>query len=251
MCRSELCQHSGVARVEPAAGGRVPSKLYLGARLRLDPGHPASCILSALIVMSLLPSGCQQEMANQPRYEPLEASEVFDDQRSSRLPVPGTIARGKLQLDDAFFTGKVDGELVRELPERALAGRTMAELLTRGRERYGIFCTHCHGHVGGGMGGSEVMLDAVGMVVKRGFPAPPTYHQERLRQAPLGHFFDVITNGLGRMAAHGYLIPPEDRWAIAAYIRALQLSQHAPRDLLSDADFEKLPAENAPQAQPQ
>lgn len=197
-----------------------------------------------LIAVCLL-AGCVQEMANQPRYEPLEASAAFPDGRSSRQPVPGTVARGQLRLDDAFFTGKENGQLVAELPDRALAGRTMAELLDRGQERFTIFCSHCHGQVGGGTGGSKALEGAVGMVVKRGFPSPPTYHQPRLRDAPIGYFFDVITNGFGRMAAHGHLVPPEDRWAIASYIRALQLSQYAPRDQLSAAEIEQLDTSNS------
>src|SRR5688572_8045827 len=130
------------------------------------------------LATTLLSLGCQQEMANQPRYEALEASPVFEDGRSSRPPVPGTVARGELQLEEAYFTGKLDGQLVTALPDRALAGRTMADLLVRGRERYNAFCSHCHGQVGGGVGGDPEMLNLVGMVVKRGFPAPPTYHQE-------------------------------------------------------------------------
>jgi mono/diheme cytochrome c family protein len=188
-------------------------------------------------------AGCVQEMANQPRYEPLEASTFFDDGSASREPVEGTVARGELQLDAAFFTGKNEaGQIVAELPPRALAAMPMPRLLARGQERFGIFCSHCHGLVGGGRGGSELMLEMVGMVVKRGFPAPPTYHQPRLRDAPIGHFFDVISNGLGRMPAHGYLIPPQDRWAIAAYIRALQLSQYAEVEQLAPGDLERLKA---------
>jgi hypothetical protein len=101
-------------------------------------------------------------------------------------------------------------------------------------------CSYCHGQLGGGTGGSEEMTKLVGMVVQRGFPAPPTFHQQRLRDAPVGHFFDVITNGFGRMPAHGYLVPVQDRWAIAAYIRALQLSQNASRDELAASDIEQL-----------
>jgi mono/diheme cytochrome c family protein len=179
-------------------------------------------------------------MADQPRYEPLEASAAFENGMSSREPVPGTVARGQLQLDEPFFTGKRDGQLLTELPARAMDGTDMAQLLERGQQRFGIFCSHCHGHVGGGIGGSDEMRQLVGMVVMRGFPEPPTYHQDRLRDAPIGHFFDVITNGFGRMPAHGYMIPPRDRWAIAGYIRALQLSQHAPREQLTPADLDQL-----------
>jgi mono/diheme cytochrome c family protein len=179
-------------------------------------------------------------MADQPRYEALEASAAFEDGRSSRQPVPGTIARGQLQLDEAFFTGREQGQLLTEIPRRALNGTNTTQLLTRGQIRFVAFCSHCHGQVGGGVGGDEEMLKLVGMVVQRGFPSPPTYHQDRLRDAPIGHFFDVISNGFGRMPAHGYMIPAQDRWAIAAYIRALQLSQHAPRDQLAEADIVQL-----------
>jgi len=197
--------------------------------------------LASILLLSVF-AGCNQEMANQPRVDALEESAAFQEGLWNRQPVPGTVARGVLRLDDAFFTGKVDGQLVAELPERALANRTIDQLLARGQSRFNAFCSHCHGQVGGGSGGNEVMREAVGMVVKRGFPMPPTYHQERLRRAPIGHFFDVITNGIGRMAAHGYLVPPEDRWAIAAYIRTLQFSQFAPQDALPAADVSKLAA---------
>jgi mono/diheme cytochrome c family protein len=201
------------------------------------------CRSKALLLSVLFLTGCIQEMSDQPRYDPLEANAAYREMIMSRVPVPGTIARGQLPLDEAFSTGKRNGELVSELPEAALGSRSMNELLERGEERYAIFCSHCHGQVGGGTGGDPQYAQLVGMVVKRGFPAPPTYHQERLRQAPLGHFFDVITNGTGRMPPHGYLIPPEDRWAIAAYIRALQLSQFALKNALDDNDVKRLDAE--------
>jgi len=194
----------------------------------------AMAILIALIV------GCTQEMANQPRYNSLAPSTAFSNGASARHPVIGTIARGQLQLDDTFFIGKVQNQFVTELPDRALKGTTMTDLLTRGQQRFDAFCSHCHGQVGGGVGGDELMQDLVGMVVKRGFPSPPTFHQERLRELPIGYFFDVITNGFGRMPAHNYMIPPEDRWAIVAYIRALQLSQHAEVDQLPATDVQKL-----------
>jgi mono/diheme cytochrome c family protein len=179
-------------------------------------------------------------MSDQPRFDPLEANPAYGELLMSRVPVPGTIARGELRLDEAFSTGKENGQLVAELPEAALAGRSVNALLARGQERYAIFCSHCHGQAGGGIGGDPQYARLVGMVVQRGFPTPPTYHQERLRQAAIGHFFDVITNGTGRMPPHGYLIPPEDRWAIAAYIRALQLSQFAKRDALTENDIQQL-----------
>ncbi|HEY3392749.1 MAG TPA: c-type cytochrome, partial [Lacipirellulaceae bacterium] len=147
----------------------------------------------------VLLTGCIQEMSDQPRYDPLEANAAYREMLMSRAPVPGTIARGQLPLDEAFSIGKENSQLVVELPATALAGRSMNELLARGQERYTIFCSHCHGQIGGGIGGDPQYARLVGMVVQRGFPAPPTYHQERLRQAPIGHFFDVITNGTGRM----------------------------------------------------
>lgn len=202
-------------------------------------------LLYCSAVLPLFSAGCVQEMADQPRYDPLEARIEVGDDATPLDPVTGTIARGQLQFDDAYFTGKRDGELVTEIPAQVMAGKTTAELLDRGRERFGAFCSQCHGQVGGGIGGSEVMLQMVGMVVKRGFPTPPTYHQDRLRAAPIGHFFDVISNGFGRMPAHGYMIPTEDRWAIAAYIRALQLSQLAELNQLTPADRQKLDAQDA------
>lgn len=189
--------------------------------------------------------GCVQEMANQPRLEPLEASSVFKDGRSSRHQVEGTIARGQLQLDEEYFTGRRGEQFVAELPKRVLEEHGMAELLDRGHDRFGIYCSHCHGLVGGGSGGTPEMEQAVGMVVKRGFPMPQTYHQDRLRQVPLGYFVDVINNGFGRMPAHGYMVSPADRWAIAAYIRALQLSQYATSEQLAPNDLQKLNAEPA------
>jgi mono/diheme cytochrome c family protein len=202
------------------------------------------CRYKVSFLSVVLLTGCIQEMSDQPRFDPLEGNAAYRELVMSRAPVPGTVARGQLQLDEVFSTGKENGQLVTQLPEAALAGRTIDELLARGKERYAIFCSHCHGHVGGGIGGEQQYARLVGMVVQRGFPAPPTYHQERLRQAPLGHFFDVITNGTGRMPPHGYLIPVEDRWAIATYIRALQLSQFAPRDALDKNDLKQLTADS-------
>ncbi len=215
MCR--LRSHQSVCTEKPA-----------GAR-----GGP---LLPALLAAALF-AGCQQEMANQPRFESFEPSALFANGMSARLPVEGTIARGELQLDQAFFQGKTGGEFVADLPTRSIEGSSLGALLDRGQVRYNAFCSHCHGQVGGGSGGDPQMQELVGMVVKRGFPMPPTFHQPRLRDAPIGYFFDVITNGFGRMPAHGYLIPPEDRWAIVAYVRALQLSQHAETNRLSPEEL--------------
>lgn len=161
----------------------------------------------------VLLTGCQQEMANQPRYKPLAASPFFEDGRSARDLVPGTVARGQLHLEEALYTGKDQGDAVTNLPLPLTH-----ELMARGRERYNIYCTPCHDHVGMGHG----------MIVQRGYPRPPSFHISRLRQAPIGHFFVVMTHGYGAMPEYAPQVPPQDRWAIAAYIRALQLSQYAP-----------------------
>jgi hypothetical protein len=166
----------------------------------------------ALILFFLFLLGCRQDMHDQPRYEPLEGSTFFSDGRSARPLVEGTVARGQLRLDEHFHFGKVNGKLVDTFPFPITK-----EILERGRERYDIFCSPCHDRVGNGQG----------MIVQRGFRPPPSYHIDRLREAPVGHFYDVITNGFGAMYSYADRLPPRDRWAIVAYIRALQLSQHA------------------------
>ena len=147
----------------------------------------------------------------QPKYAPEGPSAFFPDGRSERQPVAGTVARGELRTDELLYTGKVNGAVADLFPFPIAAAD-----LSRGRERYNIYCSPCHDYTGGGNG----------MIVQRGFPAPPSFHIARLRQAPAGHFFDVITNGFGPMYSYASRVPPEDRWRIAAYIRALQLSQH-------------------------
>jgi mono/diheme cytochrome c family protein len=154
-------------------------------------------------------------MHDQPKYEPLEATTFFDDGMSARPPVPGTVARGSLGGDELFLTGKVGGQ-----PAPVFPYPVTREMVDRGQERYDIFCAPCHDRVGTGRG----------MVVRRGYREPPSLHIERLRAAPPGHFFDVITNGFGAMPDYRAQIPPADRWAIVAYVRALQLSQHAPAE---------------------
>lgn len=151
-------------------------------------------------------------MHNQPKYKPLRATTFFRDGSSSRPLIEGTVARGTLQEDEAFFTGKVGAALVTELPFPV-----DQHVLDRGQERFGIFCTPCHDATGSGRG----------MVVQRGYRQPPSFHEERLRIANAGHFFDVMTNGFGAMPDYKTVISPRDRWAIVAYVRALQLSQHA------------------------
>ncbi len=169
--------------------------------------------LKILVILSLsLLGACRQDMHNQPKYRGLRASEFFADGSSARPLVEGTIARGTLQDDEAFFTGKVDKVTVKELPFPVDEA-----VLNRGQERFNIYCSPCHDRTGSGNG----------LVVQRGYRQPPSYHIDRLRQADVGHFFDVITNGFGVMPDYKAQIAPRDRWAIVAYIRALQLSQHA------------------------
>ncbi len=170
-------------------------------------------------------------MHNQPKYRPLRAADFFADGASARPLVEGTVARGTLQEDEAFFTGKVGTTLVTELPF-AVDGK----VLDRGQERYNIFCTPCHDATGSGRG----------MVVQRGYRQPISFHADRVRQAPVGHYFDVMTNGLGAMPDYRAQIPPRDRWAIAAYIKALQLSQHTPAADIPGGDPTKLAAKPAP-----
>jgi len=160
----------------------------------------------------LILAGCRQDMHDQPRYRPLGESAFFADGRASRPAVEGTVARGQLRTDKRFFQGREGSEFVDTMPVPV----TM-DVLRRGRERYNIYCSPCHGLTGSGEG----------MVVQRGFRHPPTFHSDRLRQLPVGHFFDAITNGFGAMASYASRVPVRDRWAIIAYIRALQLSQNA------------------------
>src|SRR5579863_5965055 len=157
-------------------------------------------------------AGCRQDMHNQPRFKPLAMSDFYPDQRSARPPVEGTVARGQLDADTYFYTGRVGSS-----PGDYMPFPVTETVLARGRERFDIYCSPCHSRLG----------DGNGMVVQRGFRHPPSYHTERLRKAPLGYFFDVMTNGFGAMPDYRSQIPPRDRWAIVAYIRALQLSQSA------------------------
>lgn len=165
-----------------------------------------------MILLVFATTACRQDMHDQPKLEPLERNTFFADQRASRPLVAGTVARGQLRVDEHFYTGKVNGQLVTTLPFAATQ-----EVLERGRERYNIFCSPCHDLVGAGNG----------MIVQRGFRRPPSFHLDRLREMPVGHFYDVITNGFGAMYSYADRITPRDRWTIAAYIRVLQLSQNA------------------------
>lgn len=179
-----------------------------------------------LVVLALLlTAACRQDMHDQPRFEPLEAGPFFDDGRSARPHIPGTVARGTLRLDELLYTGRIEGRLADLFPFPVTR-----EVLERGRERFNVFCSPCHDGLGYGQG----------MIVRRGFRPPPSFHQDRLRQASAGHFFDVITNGFGVMKDYSDRVPVADRWAIVAYIRALQLSQHAALDDVPPAERQEL-----------
>jgi mono/diheme cytochrome c family protein len=181
--------------------------------------------LLALLAATTLVAGCRQDMHDAPRYEPYEKSDFFPDKRSSRPLVAGTIARGHLREDTPAATGKVAGGFVATSPVPV----TLA-LVQRGRQRYDIYCSPCHGVAG----------DGDGMIVKRGYKQPTSYHDPRLRNERAGYFFDVMTRGFGQMPDYAAQVSPKDRWAIVAYIRALQLSQHASVGDLTKVERERL-----------
>ena len=170
--------------------------------------------LSLLVACStLLTTACRRDMFHQPYSKPLESSDFFQDNHMASRPLPAhTVARGHLNADDALYTGKIGTNLVETFPFSI-----NREMMERGRERFEIYCSPCHGRTGEGNG----------MIVQRGFPPPPSYHIDRLRTAPAGHFYDVITHGYGIMYSYASRVEPADRWAIAAYIRALQKSRNS------------------------
>jgi mono/diheme cytochrome c family protein len=205
-------------------------KLKVESRRRAISLNPFCLLLSAFCL--LVSTGCRQDMHVQPKYKSLDPSSFFDDGRSARPVVPGTVARDQLRTDEGYYTGKVNGVEVATFPFPITR-----EVLEHGRERYNIYCTPCHDRLGEGQG----------MIVQRGFPPPPSYHTDRLRQAPVGHFYNVITNGYGTMYNYASRITPQDRWAIAAYIRALQLSQAAKLSDLTDEDRRQLQGQQGQQ----
>lgn len=178
----------------------------------LNPQSSKLIKLCALICLLFVMSGCTMNMRDQPRYEALEGSTFFPDNRSSRQLVDDTVARNNLRTDEFFYAGQVDGAAVEAFPFPVTK-----EVLERGHERFDIFCAPCHGRLGNGEG----------MIVQRGFKQPFSFHVDRLREAPPGYFYGAISNGFGAMPSYATRVPPKDRWAIVAYIRALQLSQHA------------------------
>jgi len=187
---------------------------------------------SAAGVMFLL-CGCHTDMWIQPKDKNLQENAFFQNRMSARPQVPGTVPRGQADLDEAFFTGRVGGKLITEFPIEV-----SKETMKRGKERFTIFCSPCHGRLGDGKG----MITQRGLILGR---YPADYNTDRLRKIAIGHFFDVMTNGYGGMYSYASRIEPKDRWAIAAYIRALQLSQNA---TVADVPSKDLPAlESKPQ----
>jgi mono/diheme cytochrome c family protein len=213
--------------------------------------RPRVSLVKSVALAALLAAGCQQKMADQPSFRPHDASVFYSDGTSSRHPVSGTVARGHLRTDAALYFGRTD------LPESPLdslrgakngaedqgaAPRLAAEpaqfagavdefpfpitrtIVEHGRNRYMIYCVVCHDAAGTGHG----------RIVERGYVRPPSYHIDRLRQAPVGYLFRVVTQGYGSMPSYAAQIPPRDRWAIVSYVRALQLSQHFPVDKLPE-----------------
>jgi mono/diheme cytochrome c family protein len=177
------------------------------------------------VCLALLLVACRQDMHDQPRAEAFERSNVFANGSSARQPVPNTVARGMLNDDEHLYAGRVNGE-----PARAFPFDVTEQVLARGRERYDIYCSPCHGVTG----------DGNGTIVRKGFPPPPSLHTNDLRFATPGQLFDTITNGSGEMPDYSQEVPAQDRWAIIAYIRALQLSQHADVVTLPQQDREAL-----------
>lgn len=184
--------------------------------------------LALVPLLALGSLACRQGMYNQPKVRPYRSAAFFADGSGAR-PIPaGTVARGHLNEDQAYFAGTgEDGKLVTELPAPV---KLTKELLQRGRQRFEIFCSPCHGRTGSG----------VGMIVRRGFKRPPAFTVDRLRNERIGYFFDVMSHGFGQMSSYAAQVPVEDRWAIAAYVRVLQLSQSTPASMLAESDRKAL-----------
>jgi cytochrome c553 len=182
-------------------------------------------MLTSVAVFAI--AGCRQQMADQPHQRPLEPSNFFDDGMASRPVEPGTVARAGKEQNGLRFHSKVDGKLVDTFPFEV----TM-EVLARGQERYEIFCSPCHDRLGTGQG----------MIVRRGFTPARSFHDPRLRDAPAGHFFEVMTQGFGQMPSYANQLSEQDRWAVIAYIRALQFSRNVRLDQLPPEDRAKMKA---------
>lgn len=182
------------------------------------------------LVLALTATACRQDMHDAAKYEPLEKSAFFEDQRASRQLVAGTIPRGHLQEDKLLYTGRDGDALSESFPFPVTAG-----VMKRGQERFNIYCSPCHARTG----------DGDGMIVQRGYKQPPSLHEERVRVMPAGYFFQVMTNGFATMPSYAAQIGPEDRWAIAAYVKALQASRQVQLSDLTAEEKKRLEADEA------
>lgn len=197
--------------------------------------------LLGLALAGAVAAGCHTDMWVQPKTKPFQPNEFFPDNLSAREPVPGTVARGKYVADKSFLTGfDKNGNMLTRLPatltkdgKKLDTKKDLKEVLLWGRERYEAMCSHCHGLSGDGQG----MITQRGLILRR---APANYHTDRLRKMPIGHFYDVQTNGFGIMMSSAARVTPDERWAIAAYIRALQLSHNIEKSKLSPEDLNQL-----------
>ena len=190
-----------------------------------SPARRIALLAGGLALVLLAAPGCRRDMYDQPKYDAYDPSTFFRDGSSSRQQIEGTVARGDLEADPLYYHGKVDGKDADIFP--FAVDRETIEL---GRERYLIYCSPCHGRAG----------DGRGMVVRRGFSPPPTFHSEYLRKKPVGHIFGVITHGYGAMYSYASRIPVRDRWAITAFIRAMQYSREASLDDLTEDEKKNL-----------
>jgi mono/diheme cytochrome c family protein len=211
----------------PLPHGRGPVDLERNRAARVSKRFFIGAVALPLLALT----ACRQDMHTQPRYQPLAETSFFGDARSARPKVDGTVARGHLRIDEARYTGKIDGEDVDQFPIPIAK-----EDIERGQTRFNVYCTPCHGRVG----------DGVGMVVLRGFRQPPSYYSDRLLHAPVGHYFDVISNGFGSMPSYASRIQSDDRWRVIAYIRALQLSESASLNDVPQDQRQNLPVEAPP-----
>jgi mono/diheme cytochrome c family protein len=204
--------------------------------------HNTAIRAIATILMLLMTTGCwKEDMGSQPKAKPMQDSKFFTDGATARPLVIGTVARGDLELDSHLYRGFVDGVPATTYPEHyptpqdgpfPTNGPALASILRHGQEQFTIYCAMCHGDAG----------DGRGIIMQRGFVPPPNYNLDRLRIAPVGHVFDVITNGYGAMYGYGDRIAPADRWAIVAYFRTLQWSQGVPVDQLNAEQLQQLGA---------
>lgn len=184
-----------------------------------------SAALSGAVLAAILFTGCYQKMGRMPAYDPYEQSDFYADKSSARPLVEGTVAHGTLKTDELLYTGKIGGQLANVMPFPVTQ-----EVLDRGQERFNIYCSMCHGRT----------AEGDGMIVRRGYKQPPSFYSEAVTSQPLGFYFDTITNGFGVMPSYAPQVPVNDRWAIIAYIKALQLSRSQTVADIPPAELAKL-----------